>query len=105
MAASEAVLPRSVVGCFVVGCGVAAEIGMPFGDAEELKQEKALAFRTLTQALADLIGIVEHGREDGSRHECPPPHTEFPICPVATRSGSKPACMPRKIAALPSLTG
>jgi hypothetical protein len=34
---------------------------MPFGDPDELKQEKALAFRTLTQALADLIGIVEHG--------------------------------------------
>jgi hypothetical protein len=34
---------------------------MPFGDPDELKQEKALAFRTLTQALADLVGIVEHG--------------------------------------------
>jgi hypothetical protein len=33
---------------------------MLFGDPDELKQGKALAFRTLTQALADLIGIVDH---------------------------------------------
>jgi hypothetical protein len=39
---------------------------MLFGDPDELKQEKALAFRTLTQALADLIGIVEHGGKVGS---------------------------------------
>jgi hypothetical protein len=36
---------------------------MPFGDPDELKAEKALVFRTLTQALADLIGLVEHGRK------------------------------------------
>src|SRR5690242_5654828 len=33
---------------------------MPFGDPDGLKGEKALAFRTLTQALSDLVGIVEH---------------------------------------------
>jgi hypothetical protein len=31
---------------------------MPFGDPDELKRQKALALRTLTQALADLVGIV-----------------------------------------------
>jgi hypothetical protein len=39
---------------------------MLFGDPDELKAEKALAFRTLTRALADLIGIVEHGGKVGS---------------------------------------
>jgi hypothetical protein len=38
---------------------------MPFGDPDELKREKALAFRTLTPALADLVGIVEHSRKIG----------------------------------------
>jgi hypothetical protein len=38
---------------------------MPFGDPDELKREKALAFRTLTQALADLVGIIEHGGKIG----------------------------------------
>jgi hypothetical protein len=38
---------------------------MPFGDPYELKREKALAFRILTQALADLVGIVEHGGKIG----------------------------------------
>jgi hypothetical protein len=37
---------------------------MPFGDPDELKREKALTFRTLTQELADLVGIVEHSGKD-----------------------------------------
>jgi hypothetical protein len=37
---------------------------MRFGDPDELKQEKALAVRTLSQALTDLVGIVEHHREN-----------------------------------------
>jgi hypothetical protein len=45
---------------FSWGCGAERGLGMLFGDPDELKQEKALAFRTLTQELADLVGIVEH---------------------------------------------
>jgi hypothetical protein len=35
-----------------------------FGDLDELKQEKALAPRTLTQALAHDLVAVEHGESD-----------------------------------------
>jgi hypothetical protein len=38
---------------------------MPFGYPDELKREKALASRTLTQALGGLVGIVEHGGKIG----------------------------------------
>ena len=55
---------------------------MPFGDPDELKQEKTWAFRTLTQALADLIGHVEHGGKIGSESIDDPNEREASLAEV-----------------------